>query len=71
MQEARGGKKGIDQIDQAACCLEGQRYIVFVAPGFSPARPPFACRPRGEVLEAKSQADGDLGPSKTAKENCR
>src|SRR2546425_4270570 len=64
-------QEGIDHIDQAACCPEGQRHIVFVAPGFSPAWPPSACRPRGEVLEAKSQADSDLGPSKTAKENCR
>src|SRR3989441_12403433 len=31
--------------DDKRCCPEGQRYIVFVAPGFSPARPLSACRP--------------------------
>src|SRR5467141_959561 len=35
-----------DRASDRACCPEGQRYVVLVAPGFSPARPLSACRPK-------------------------
>src|SRR2546425_2197946 len=52
--------------DDKRCCPEGQRYVVLVAPGFSPARPLSACRPKIRAPRALTGAPS----SRTCPERC-